>query len=116
MDFEKGSTQYGYAVSGREGRQYRRDSAMGGYYNGNGMWRSYPESYFCVKLYVYKPYPHVEMVDIRNEALEASGRSRITENYVQEVRNANCGKKIGVYVDYDANAELADIDELELAL
>lgn len=30
MDFEKGTTQYGYAVKGREGRQYRRDSEMGG--------------------------------------------------------------------------------------
>ena len=116
MDFVKGTTQYGYAVRGREGRQYRRDSARGGYYNGNGMWCSYPEPYFCAKLYVYKPYPHVEMVDIRAEALDASGRTRITENYVQDVRDANCGKKIGVYVNYSGEAEIADFDELDLSL
>lgn len=116
MDFVKGATQWGHAVKGPKGRQYRRDSEMGGYYNGNGMWCSYPEPYFCAKLYVYKPYPHVEMVDIRVEALDASGRSRITENYVQEVRDANCGKKIGVYVDCSGEAEIADFDELDLAL
>ena len=116
MDFVKGTTQYGYAVRGREGRQYRRDSARGGYYNGNGMWCFYPEPYFCAKLYIYKPYPHVEMVDIRAEALDASGRTRITENYVQDVRDANCGKKIGVYVDYSGEAEIADFDELDLSL
>lgn len=116
MDFEKGATQWGYAVKGPKGRQYQRDTVMGGYYNGNGMWRSYPEPYFCAKLYVYKPYPHVEMVDIRTEALDASGRTRITENYVQDVRDANCGKKIGVFVDYSGEAEIADFDELDLAL
>ena len=114
MDFVKGETQQGYAVRGREGRQYRR--LPNGYINGNGMFLSYPKPYFCAKLYVYKPYPHVEMVDIRTEALEASGRSRITENYVQEVRDANCGKKIGVYVNYGEDAEIADIDELDLSL
>ena len=114
MDFEKGTSQWGYAVKGPKGRQYCRDTVMGGYYNGNGMWRSYPEPYFCVKLYVYKPYPHVESIDIREEALHESGRTRITENYVQAVRNANCGKKIGVNIDYDKEAEIVDINELDL--
>ena len=53
---------------------------------------------------------------IREEALDASGRTRITENYVQAVRAANCRKKIGVYVDCSGEAEIADFDELDLSL
>lgn len=56
------------------------------------------------------------MIDIRAEALDARGKSRITEQYVQRVRDANCGKKIGVYINYSGEAEIADFDELDLAL
>lgn len=114
LDFYKGTTQYGYSVKGREGRQYRRETDMGGYYNGSGRWISYPEPYFVVKLYVYGLCPPVKLVDIRDEALEASGRARIYESYVQAVRDANCGKKIDVYVYEDDEVELADIDDLVL--
>ena len=76
---------------------------------------SYPEPYFSAILYVYKPYGHVVAVDIREEALEESGRSRITESYVEDVCNANIGKKIGVYVHGNTEADIADISELDLS-
>ena len=113
MKFEKGTTQCGYAVKGRAGRNYRR--GVSGYYNGNGMYMSYPEPYLSVILYVYKPYGHVVAVDIREEALEESGRSRITESYLEDICNANNGKKIGVYVHGNTEAVIADFSELDLA-
>ena len=113
MNFEKGYSSYGYAIKGRAGRHYQRGSY--GYCNGNGMWKSYPEPYFSVILYVYQPYGHVVSVDIRQEALEESGRSRITESYVEDVCNANNGKKIGVYTHGNTEADIADFSELDLA-
>lgn len=113
LDFEKGYSSYGCAVKGRAGRNYQRGPY--GYYNGNGMWRSYPEPYFCVKLYVYKPYERVVTVDIRDEALLESGRSRLTESYLQDVCNANNGRKIGVYTYGNTDAAIADFSELDLA-
>ena len=113
LNFEKGTTQCGYAVKGRAGRNYRKESY--GYCNGNGMYMSYPEPYFSVLLYVYKPYEHVVAVDIREEALEASGRSRLTKSYLEDVCNANNGKKIGVYTHGNTDAVIADISELDLA-
>lgn len=112
LDFYKGTKQYAQPVRGREGRDYHRYS--GGYCNGAGMYFSYPEPYFVVKLYVYGLCPPVKVVDIREEALEASGRSKITEKYIQAVYDANQGKKIDVYIDEDDEVELADIDELDL--
>jgi hypothetical protein len=50
LNFEKGTTQCGYAVKGRSGRNYRRESY--GYCNGNGMYMSYPEPYLSVILYL----------------------------------------------------------------
>lgn len=112
VDFQKGSAQWGYAIKGQEGRRYKRDD--GGYCNGNGQWRSFPEYYLCVKLVVYKPVQHTVEVNIRDEAIEASGRSRITENYLEMLREENCGKKIGVYVHGYGEAEIADFNELNL--
>lgn len=109
LNFEKGASQWGYAVKGRAGRQYRRDTAFGGYYNGNGQWRSYPEPYFSAVLRVFKPYPHIEIIDIRKYALKASGRTKITDRYVQAVRAANCKKIINVYVDEDDETEICNI-------
>jgi hypothetical protein len=113
LKFEKGTIQWGYAVKGRAGRSYRRESY--GYCNGNGMFKSYPEPYFCVRLYVYKPYGHVVTVDIRDEALEASGRTKLTASYLEAVCNANNGKKIGVYTHGNTEAEIANVNELDLA-
>lgn len=113
LDFEKGTTRIGYAVKGRAGRNYRRESY--GYCNGNGMFMSYPEPYFCVKLYVYEPFGHVATIDIRDEAINESGRSRLTEKYLEDVCNANNGKKIGVYTQGYGTDKIADINELDLA-
>lgn len=112
VDFEKGSAQWGYAVKGRAGRQYQR--GYGGYCNGNGMYLSYPEYFLWVKLVVYKPEPHTVILDIRDEALEASGRARVTERYVEALKAANCGRKIGVITRGYDNVKIADLDELEL--
>ena len=112
LDFEKGTTQTGYAVRGRAGRSYRRESY--GYCNCNGIYMSYPEPYFSVILYVYKPYGHVVSVDIREEALDESGRSKLTESYLEDVCNANNGRKIGVYTHGNTEAEIADFSELDL--
>lgn len=112
VDFQKGSSQWGYAMKSQEGRRYQRDD--GGYCNGNGQWRSYPEYHLWIKLVVYKPVQHTVEVDIRNEAVEASGRARITENYLEMLRTENCGKKIGVYTHGYGDVEIADFDELDL--
>ena len=113
MDFSKGYSSNGYAVKGSAGRNYRKGAS--GYYNGNGMYMSYPEPYLSVILYVYKPYGHVVAVDIREEALEESGRCRLTETYLEDVRNANVGRKIGVWTRGNTEADIADINELDLA-
>lgn len=112
VDFQKGSCQWAYAMKGSEGRSYQR--GIGGYCNGNGQWRTFPEYYLWIKLVVYKPVQHTVSIDIRDEAINVSGRSRITENYLEMLREENCGKKIGVYVHGYNEVEIADFDELDL--
>lgn len=112
VDFRRGSVQYGCAVKGNSGRQYQRGA--GGYCNGNGMYLSYPEYFLWVKLVVYKPEPHTVILDIRDEALEASGRERITEKYIEAIKEENCGRKIGVITRGYDNVKIADFDELDL--
>ena len=93
VDFYTAKSQM--AVQGiRGGRGYSNEPIFGGYYNGAGAFCSYPVSHLYMKVVLYTPNGNrTETINIRDYVKEQTGGRRITQNYVQQLKENNCGKK-----------------------
>ncbi len=87
------------SVSGiKGGRGYSNEPGFGGYYNGAGAFCSYPVSHLYMKVVLYtKNGNQTESIDIRDYVKSQTGNRRITQNYIQQLKSNNCGKKSGFF-------------------
>lgn len=114
VDFYATTSQI--AVQGiKGGRGYSNVPILGGYYNGAGAFCSYPQRYLCMKVVLYTRNGNkTEVIDIRNYVKQQTGNRRITENYIQQLRDNNCGKKTFFIRDLYGNWDLANYNVLNL--
>ena len=114
VDFYAETTQF--AVTGiKGGRTYSNAPSLGGYYNGAGAFCSYPESHLYMKFVVYTKHGNVtQSVDIRDYVKSKTGGRRITQKYIQELKNNNCGKKTDFRGNYFLGYDLQDYSILDL--
>lgn len=109
MEIKKETTQRMYGGI-RGGRSYGRTPY--GYYNGHGAFMEYPENHLYLVAYIYET-KQVVYIDIRDWVLEESGRCRITQGYLNYLKNENEGKKIWFEDDCDGDWDLQDYDDLD---
>ena len=72
----------------------------------------YPENHLMLVAYIYETGQVVE-IDIRDWILEESGRSRISQKYLNYLKNTNEGKKVWFEEDCDGDWDLQDYDDLD---
>lgn len=109
MEIRRDTTQRMYGgIKG--GRGYERTPF--GYYNGYGAFMEYPENHLVLVAYIYEIRRVIE-IDIRDYVLSESGRRRITENYLNYLKEENEGKKVWFEKDYDGDWNLQDYDDLD---
>ena len=91
-----------------------------GYTGGNGTYRSWDEIEYMLLLdvAVYANGNHVSSINIRDEVLEANGRSRISQNLLNSLKEQLIGQKITLFQPNDGYWcwEIADWDELDLCV
>ena len=109
MEIKKETTQRMYGGI-RGGRGYERTPY--GYYNGHGAFMEYPENHLYLVAYIYET-KQVVYIDIRDWVLEESGRCRITQGYLNYLKNVNEGKKVWFEDDCDDDWDLQDYDDLD---
>ena len=97
-----------YSVKG--GHSYERTPY--GYYSGYGAFSEYPETYLILKAKIYATGRN-EYIDIRQDVLNATGKTQIRQTYIDYLEEKNVGKKIGFQGSGD-DWELDDINELIL--
>ena len=114
VDFYTAKSQM--AVQGiRGGRGYSNEPILGGYYNGAGAFCSYPVSHLYMKVVLYTPNGNrIESIDIRDYVKGQTGGRRITQNYVQQLKENNCGKKTYFSGSYAYGYDLDDYSILDL--
>ena len=99
----------------RDGRGYSNEPILGGYYNGAGAFCSYPVSHLYMKVVLYTPNgKQTESIDIRDYVKEQTGGRRITQNYVQQLKGNNCGKKTYFSGSFAYGYDLDDYSILDL--
>jgi len=95
VDIRKVDQSYGYIVQGELAKNCRDGF---GYTGGNGTYRAWDGSgvnhWLYLDVSVYADENHKSSIDIREKALEANGRSRVTEAFVEALKGKNVGKKI----------------------
>ncbi len=91
-----------------------------GYTGGNGTYRSWGETEYelLLDVSVYANDNHVSSFDIRDEVLQANGRSRITQKLLNSLREQLVGQKITLFQPNDGywRWKIADWDELDLCV
>lgn len=92
------------------GRGYERTPF--GYYNGYGAFMEYPETHLYLVANIYET-KEVAYIDIREYVLNASGRSRITQKYIDELKRKNEGKKVMFEKGSDGTWNLQDYGDLD---
>ncbi len=108
IKIKRESTQRMYSgIKG--GRGYERTPY--GYYNGYGSFMEYPENHLFLVAKIYETNEVVE-IDIRDWVLDNSGRQRISQSYLNYLKNANEGKKIWFESDDDGDWDIQDYDDL----
>ena len=90
------------------GHRYQR--TCNGYYNGAGAFCEYPETELVMKVYVYDDH-RIDYVDIRQEILDATGRQRLSSQYIRRLNDDNVGNYIELYWD-GSEYRLCDVDDL----
>lgn len=114
VDFYTAKSQM--AVQGIRGsRCYSNEKILGGYYNGAGAFCSYPVSHLYMKVVLYTPDGNlIVSIDIRDYVKEQTGGRRITQNYVQQLKEKNCGKNTYFSGNYVYGYDLDDYSILDL--
>lgn len=114
VDFYSAKSQM--AVSGvKGGRGYSNEPPFGGYYNGAGAFCAYPVSHLYMKVVLYTQNGNqTESIDIRDYVKEQTGGRRITQNYIQQLKENNCGKKASFSGSYTYGYDLDDYSILDL--
>ena len=117
VDIRKEDQQYGCIVQGAAARNCRNGF---GYTGGNGTYRAWDGSgvnhRLLLDVSVYADENHRSSIDIRDRALEANGRSRVTEGFVEALKTKNVGKKIHLVCCAKTGWQWAIIDWSELDL
>lgn len=114
VDFYTAKSQM--AVQGiKGGRGYSNEPILVGYYNGAGAFCPYPVSHLYMKVVLYTPNGNkTESIDIRDYVKKQTGGRRITQNYIQQLRDNNCGKKTYFSGSYVYGYDLDDYSILDL--
>ena len=92
------------------GRGYGRTPY--GYYNGYGSFMEYPENHLILVARIYETN-EIAKIDIRDWVLDNSGKKRISQSYLNYLKNANEGKKIWFEDDDDGDWDVQDYDDLD---
>ena len=117
VDVRKVDQQYGYIVQGEAARNCRNGF---GYTGGNGTYLAWDGSgvnhWLYLDVSVYADENHKSSIDIRDRALEANGRSRVTEGFIEALKAKNVGKKIHLVSSAKTGWQwaIADWNELDL--
>lgn len=119
VDIRKVDQAYGYIVQGEAAKNCRDGF---GYTGGNGTYRMWDGSgvnhWLFLDVSVYADENHKSSIDIRDRALEANGRSRVTEAFVEALKTNNVGKKIHLICSAETGWKwtIADWNELDLTI
>ncbi len=108
LEFRKLNIQK-MATKIKGGRGYQRTPF--GYYNGFSSACGYPETYYVIEVVIYEPVKTKISIYIMDEIYEASGRQRITQQYLNYLKEANAGKKIWFYND-ESKWDIEDYDDI----
>ena len=117
VDIRKVDQAYGYILQGEAAKNCRDGF---GYTGGNGTYRMWDGSgvNHCLFLdvSVYADENHKTSIDIRDRALEANGRSRVTEAFIEALKEKNVGKKVHLVCKAGTGWRwtIADWNELDL--
>ena len=100
VDVRKVDQPYGVIVQGEEAKKWRNGYGCTG---GNGTYKLWEGSgvnhFLFVDVSVYANQNHKTSIDIRDMALNANGRLRVTSSFVDVLKSQNVGKKVQLYAD-----------------
>ena len=119
VDIRKVDQSYGTIVQGEAAKNCRNGFGCTG---GNGTYLAWDGSgvnhWLLLDVSVYADENHKSSIDIRDKALEANGRSRVTEGFVETLKAKNVGKKIHLVCSAKTGWQWAIInwDELDLTI
>lgn len=119
VDIRKEDQQYGYIVQGEEAKKWHDGFGCTG---GNGTYRLWAGSgvnhWLFLDVSVYANQNHKSSIDIRDKALAANGRSRVTAGFIDALKAKNVGKKIHLVCGEDTSWQwaIADWNELDLTI
>lgn len=117
VDIRKVDQQYGCILQGKAARHCHDGF---GYSGGNGTFLAWDGSgvnhYLFLDVSVYEDNKHKSSIDIRDRALKANGRSRVTEAFVDALKEKNVGKKIRLVSSAKTGWQWTVIDWNELDL